>query len=164
MEPSNGVTEELVPLGELSRPDGLELVTEEDSSYTLYITEGPNRLSVYKIEAGERGIPTATWQGVLKSDLFDTPATSAVIGDTIYTANLRADTLELNATNEDAPDMFTETFGLVGLSRFVAEDKDESPTAAPTSGNDKSAVLAPSLMCAPSFVFMVCSMLAHFMA
>ena len=149
VEPANGVSEEVIPLGDLTLADGLELVTEEDGSETLYITEGANQLSVFKIEAGSPA-PAATLLGTLMSDLYDTPATSAVIGDMIYTTNLREATVSLNSPDENNTDVFTETFGVVGVSRFVVEDGMNTPTpaAAPTAlSPTTSAAVSTAVSC-----------------
>jgi len=127
VEPENGVNEAVIPLGELGLPDGLELVKEEDGSYTLYITEGSNEVSVYKVEAGDPA-PTVTLLGLLESEYYDSAATSAVIGDKVYTANLRGDSVPFGIPNEDNIELFNETFSVVGVNRFVnaAPDPDDS--------------------------------------
>jgi len=137
VEPENGVNEAVIPLGELGLPDGLELVKEEDGSYTLYITEGSNEVSVYKVEAGDPA-PTVTLLGLLESEYYDSAATSAVIGDKVYTANLRADSVPFGIPNEDNIELFNETFSVVGVNRFVnaAPDPDDSDNEMPTDDSE----------------------------
>lgn len=132
VEPSNNVSEVLVPLGDLSFPDGLELVKEEDGTDTLYVTEGANQISVFKIVLPDgAAAPSAESMGVLTTSSYDTPGTSAVIGDMIWTANL-GDTSILPAEGENNTATFTTGFTVVGVSRFVEGDE---PPGADTSGS-----------------------------
>ena len=129
VEPGSGVSEAVIALGEVPLADGLELVVEDDASSTLYITQGgENKVSIYTIKDGSTA-PEATLLGVLKSDLYDTPATSAVLGDKIYSA--MSSSLPIPAPGENNATTFNETFSVVGLSRFV-DPMGDSPTPAPS--------------------------------
>jgi hypothetical protein len=111
----------MVPLGNLALADGLEMVTEDDGSNTLYVTQGINQISVFNITMMD-GVtaPTAELLGVLTSDFYDTAATSAVVGDIIWTANL-GNTSALPAEGENDTATFNTTYQIVGVSRFVTE-------------------------------------------
>merc|ERR1712232_257089 len=89
VNPTTDVTVEVVPIGTMINADGLELVQEDNGTYTLYVTVGStNNLYVYKVSL-EDGceVPQVSFVSRITNDGFETPATSAVIGDTIYTAN-----------------------------------------------------------------------------
>jgi hypothetical protein len=140
VEPENNVTKEVIPLGELALPDGLELVTEEDGSRTLYITEGgSNSVSLFTIfiQEGDTG-PTAEKVGAIDGmeGYYMTPGTSAVVGDFIWTSNL-VDASVLPAPGENDTSTFEMAFTLVGISRFVdVVPETTDPTASPTSAAD----------------------------
>jgi len=137
VDPSNNVTEALVPLGNLTLADGLELVKEEDGTDTLYVTEGGNQISVYRIAMEEGATsPSIELLGVLKTDAYDTPGTSAVVGDKIWTTNL-GDTSTLPAPGESDTSTYNGSFSLVGLNRFVTGANKTSaagPSGESTSG------------------------------
>ena len=117
--PDTLTSTEVIPRGTFGRPDGLELVTEIDGSLTLYVTVGEsNNLFVYKVAITDT-VPTTTFLATIESTGYDTPATSAVLGDQIYTANLRGDAVPLLESNEDILGNFTERFTVVGTSRLV---------------------------------------------
>jgi len=146
VEPAANVTSEVIPLGTLMGPDGLELVVEEDGTETLYISAGgSDNLLVYKLSMDEESgdtTPKATSVGKIENEYYDQPATSAVIGDMIYTANIRLNTLGLPATNEDKLDVFNETFAVIGASRAVLSDASLS-----------DASTSPSMLSATKSVF-----------
>jgi len=130
VDPANNVTEVVVPLGELSLADGLEMVTEDDGSKTLYVTEGANQISVFTVSMADGATaPTAELLGVLTSEYYDTAATSAVVGDTLWTANL-GNTSALPAEGESDTTTFNTTFTVVGVSRFV--EMGGTPPTAPS--------------------------------
>lgn len=132
VEPENGVSAKVIPLGDLQLADGLELVAEEDGAHTLYISEGgANAVSVWRAEEGDP-VPRVIPVGKIESDLYDSPATSAVVGDKVYTANLRLGTIGIRAENEEDLVVFNETFGLVGMYRFVAANESKDPGATDT--------------------------------
>eukprot|EP00751_Fragilariopsis_kerguelensis_P020848 CAMPEP_0170896550 /NCGR_PEP_ID=MMETSP0734-20130129/44859_1 /TAXON_ID=186038 /ORGANISM="Fragilariopsis kerguelensis, Strain L26-C5" /LENGTH=445 /DNA_ID=CAMNT_0011288809 /DNA_START=64 /DNA_END=1401 /DNA_ORIENTATION=- len=146
--PTTGFTAEAVPRGTFGRPDGLELVTECDGTLTLYVTVGEsNNLFVYQV-ASEDGneVPMVVFVDTIESCEYDTPATSAVLGDQIYTANLRGDTVPLLESNEDNLDAFEERFTIVGVCRHVggmesgSELVDDSGATTTMTGASLSAI------------------------
>ena len=149
VEPENNVTEVMVPLGDLSFPDGLELVTEEDGTKTLYVTEGAGQISVFKIAMMDGATaPSADLLGVLTTDGYATPGTSAVVGDILWTANLH-DTSVLPAPGENNTATFNTTFTVVGVNRFV-DLPVTSPAPAPTAAPGPPTAPAPTPTEAPT--------------
>merc|ERR1712176_1259075 len=63
--------------------------------------------------------PEASFVGTIESEKYDTPATSAILGENIYTANLRGAELPLLESGEDDLDTFNESFTLVKTSRLT---------------------------------------------
>lgn len=127
VDPANSVTEAMVPLGELPLADGLELVAEEDGTDTLYVSQSTNQISMFKIAMMDGAMaPSAELHGVLHTGAYETPATSAVVGDTIWTANLGpADPLPQPGEKNTAT--YDGTFTVVGASRFAAEEGSPTP-------------------------------------
>merc|ERR1712176_663926 len=133
VNPTTNINAEVVPLGTYSlggnstQPDGLELVEEDDGTATLYVTVGvSNNIFVYEICSQDgTEVPKATLVGTIENEAYDTPSTSAIIGDTIYTANLRGQDLPFFDDNvgsgegEDSPDAYNEQFSLVATSRRI---------------------------------------------
>jgi len=118
-EPETELTVEVIEKGTFGRPDGLELVTENDGTLTLYVTVGEsNNVFVYKVDQSS-DVPSVTFVDTIESSGYDTPATSAVVGNKIYTANLSGDRLPLLQVGEDDLETFTEIFAVVEKSRVV---------------------------------------------
>ena len=122
MNPTTGVTAEVVPTGTFNEADGLELVEEKDGTSTLYVTVGvTNNVYVYKVSRqGGCEVPALSFVSKIENEGYDGPSTSAVLGDMIYTANLRGQVLPLlTIPLENNTAAFTEQFSLVGTSRLV---------------------------------------------
>jgi len=141
VNPTTDVTVEVIPEGTMSNADGMECVEEDNGTMTLYVTVGStNNLYVYKVRSLVGcEVPHVSFVSRIKG--YDSPATSAVLGDMIYTANLRGVTVPIgvpDVTGENNPDDFTERFTLVGASRLVGNDRLTCETQVSKSTKSKA--------------------------
>ena len=143
---SDGVASEVLAPGSIPGNDGLEIITEDDGTSTLYVTQVTLSLvSVYRVADGDNG-PEATFLGTLVSEDYDTPATSAIVGDLLYSVNSRFG-LGFPAEGEDDPETFNEAFSVVAVNRFDYSSSgtvEPAPTLSPTMLPDTTETGSPT--------------------
>jgi len=115
--------EEVVPVGSAPSADGL--VVSDDN--LLYIAQGvEEKINVWKM-SNSGGSVTSTFERIIESDNYDSPATCDLYGDKVYSVNAAFRSLgDLPAEGEDDLATFDEEFEIVGVD-----------TSAPTSGSSK---------------------------
>jgi len=120
-------------IGTLCNPDGLELVEEANGKKRLYVTAGCSgsdrvglgNIVVFRIEEGSsaNGPPNAILEGMIENSAYDSPATSAIIGNMIYTANARFATAPEFGSEVELSADYIETFNIIGSDRFLFRSK-----------------------------------------
>jgi len=111
---ANNELTEVLPAGTLLGADGLAIA---DGETTLYITQNVlNLVSAWAMDVIE-GQVTATLLGRIVSPLFDSPATTDVSGEYIFSVNARFSSLAFPDPGEGDPETFAETFDVVGRNR-----------------------------------------------
>jgi len=140
VNPTTDVTVEVIPEGTMLSADGMECVEEDNGTMTLYVTVGnTNDLYVYKVRSDVGcEVPHVSFVSRITNVGYDSPATSAVLGDMIYTANLRGATVPFGKPGEENPDEFAERFTLVGASRLVGDDRLTCETKASKGSKSKA--------------------------
>lgn len=137
VDPDTGNVTEVLPPSSINFVDGMETHTEDNGKVLLYITENlGNVISVWELtESDTSDAPIAEKVGFLTSADFDTPTTSAIVGDLIWSVNARFASIGFPAVGEADPSNFTETFDVVAVERsdFV---ETSAPTMSPVNQTD----------------------------
>ena len=88
----------------------------------LYAVKGRlNIVSVYGLRTDAAGVVTATFKEDISSPVFDNPSTIDVVGNMLYNANTRSQSLPFPATGETDPSTFNETFSISAVELEVVK-------------------------------------------
>lgn len=130
----NNAVSELLPVNTSITADGFALSASDD---TLYLAENANEksaiglVSSWQLGKNDGNVPTIELRGNLISPDYDSPATLALVGDTLYTVNGRFVSVDFFSGVDAAPD-FAERFQIVGVNRLDFDGKEDDGSGAST--------------------------------